>query len=143
MAILQLALAFSLALLLPSPTAAKTYDLQVDGGAIPDNTTLAAAWINGGAFNATLAKLQPGDTLLVPNRSFYLMGGIQTRDKVNVTIRIDGTLSFSNDIKAWPRKGNGQKAVSVVGVMPMWPHIVSASMSCATPLYTLQKASTS
>ena len=125
MTLLQLTLALSLALLLPS-TAAKTYDLQVDGGAVPDNTTLAAAWVNGGAFNATLAKLQPGDTLLVPNRSFYLMGGIQARDKVNVTIRIDGTLSFSNDIKAWPRNGNGQKAVRVwvVGVMPI---VASAS----------------
>eukprot|EP00947_MAST-08B_sp_MAST-8B-sp1_P003770 g3770.t1 len=100
-------------------TAARTYDLIKDGGAVPDVETLAAAWTNGGAFNKTLEMLEPGDTLLVPNRSFYLMGGIMGSGKVSVTILIEGTLTYSNDIKAWPRRGDGQKA-GVQECMHLW-----------------------
>ena len=33
------------------------------------------------------------------------MGGIQVNDLKGVTIQIDGELIYSNDMKAWPRKG--------------------------------------
>jgi hypothetical protein len=36
----------------------------------------ATVWTNGGILNATLAKLQPGDTWVVPNKTFYVMGGV-------------------------------------------------------------------
>merc|ERR1712226_1717941 len=38
------------------------------------------------------------------------MGGLQTCCMDSITIQIDGTLVFSNDIKSWPRHGDGLKA---------------------------------
>ena len=90
---------------------ARTWDLERDGGAIRNNATLGACWRNGAAFNTTLAMLGPGDTLLVPgNATFHLMGGIQVANKDSVTLQIDGTLVYSDDMKAWPRNGNGKDA---------------------------------
>ena len=43
---------------------------------LPHSLSMATGWKNGGILNATLAKLQPGDTLVVPNKTFYVMGGI-------------------------------------------------------------------
>eukprot|EP01047_Picozoa_sp_COSAG01_P064439 COSAG01_NODE_8526_length_2752_cov_29.698455_2_plen_476_part_00 len=32
-------------------------------------------WANGAAFNVSFSHLQPGDTLIVPNKTFHLVGG--------------------------------------------------------------------
>ena len=67
---------------LPSVTVAKRWDLERDFGAVPYEASRPAtaqpkvAWGNGAAFNVSLAKLQPGDTLVVPNKTFHLVGGI-------------------------------------------------------------------
>ena len=93
---------------------ASVIDFEVDGGAKANDNSWDAVWSNGAALNATLAKLQPGDTFVVPAKKFYIMGGIQARDLRNVTISVDGTLEFASTalnalryINAWPRKGNG------------------------------------
>jgi hypothetical protein len=75
-------------------------------GGIPDDMSEDTAWINGYLMNQTLGILIPGDTFIVPNKTFKLMGGIEARGLKSVTIQIDGTLLFSNDVKNWPRQAN-------------------------------------
>ena len=67
--------------------------------------------------NSTLRSLQPGDSLLVPNKTFHVMGGIRVANISHVVIRIDGTLRFAFEntfkdaeayIKQWPRRSNGK-----------------------------------
>jgi hypothetical protein len=76
------------------------------------------AWANGNAFNVSLAKLQPGDTLIVPNKTFHLVGGIIAKDVRDATISFDGTLVYAFEdtveaaeryIKSWPRRTKGSK----------------------------------
>ena len=57
--------------------------------------------------NETLAALAPGDTLLIPNKTYTLMGGIQATGLDSVVIKLDGTLSFSDAISEWPRDASG------------------------------------
>jgi len=85
-----------------------------DGGARPDDSSWDTVLKNGAALNKTLASLEPGDTLVVPAKTFYLMGGIKVSGLTSVTIRIDGTLYFDSGtlnaqryMKAWPRSQPG------------------------------------
>lgn len=89
---------------------ADTIDFEATGG-IADDFTLATAWHNGGLLNKTLNALAPGDTLVIPNKTFHLMGGILVQKRLTgCVIQLDGTLDFSDDIDAWPRSGDGPKA---------------------------------
>lgn len=112
-----------LALLLPL-SSAKVYDLERDFGAVPYDPRLPetamnrTAWANGNAFNTSLAKLGPGDTLIVPNKTFHLVGGIIAEDIRDVTISFDGTLVYAFEdtveaaeryIRDWPRRTTGSK----------------------------------
>ena len=76
-------------------------DFEQDVGGIADDFTEETAWYNGGLMNSTLAALMPGDTFVIPNKTFYLMGGITALDISSVVIVIDGTLQFSNDLNNW------------------------------------------
>jgi len=89
--------------------AARTINLE-EAGAVPNDRSLATKWANGAVLNATLANLSAGDRLLIPNSTYYIMGGIQSRGLKSVVIQIDGTLSFADDISEWPRSGNGRTA---------------------------------
>jgi len=89
-------------------TRAAVIDFEVDAGAIPDDSSLETAWKNGGLMNSTLAALLPGDTFIVPNKTFNLMGGIFIQNISSVTIQIDGTLIFSDNMDQWPRDDQGQ-----------------------------------
>jgi len=71
-------------------------------------------WHNGRLLNATLAQLAPGDTLLIPNKTFRIMGGIKAHGLKNVTIQLDGTLEFSEHIGDWPCRS--AKTHSLLGV---------------------------
>ena len=62
----------------------------------------AAASNNTADLNATLATLKAGDTLLIPNRTFWLAGGVRAFGLVNATLRLDGTLRFLAGRKGWP-----------------------------------------
>ena len=53
---------------------AKVFDLEEEG-AVPNDSSLATCWKNGGVFNDTLSRLQSGDTVVLPNATFYMMGG--------------------------------------------------------------------
>uniref|UniRef100_A0A7S1B9L9 Pectate lyase superfamily protein domain-containing protein n=1 Tax=Corethron hystrix TaxID=216773 RepID=A0A7S1B9L9_9STRA len=70
---------------------------------------MRAALHNGGLLNRTLNALAPGDTLIIPQRTFHVMGGILVQKRLaNCTIRLDGTLDFSKNVAAWPRDGDGR-----------------------------------
>merc|ERR1711991_340481 len=87
----------------------KIYNFTALGG-IEEDMSEAAAWKNGALFNETLAELEANDTLIFPNVTFYMMGGIVAHDISGVTISFDGTIIFSKDKKHWPRTGDGTKA---------------------------------
>ena len=61
----------------------------------PDDQASAAN--NTADLNAALAALLPGDTLSIPNRTFWLAGGVRSTGLVNATLRLDGTLQASRD----------------------------------------------
>ena len=72
-------------------------------GGIVDDCSDDTAWHNGRLLNKTLASLKPGDTLVIPEgKNFHLMGGVEVSDLSNVTISIDGKLTFTTAIKHWP-----------------------------------------
>ncbi|KAJ9462632.1 Endopolygalacturonase I [Diplonema papillatum] len=85
-------------------TRAALIDFEAIGG-VPGDARLSVALSNGALLNETLAGLQRFDTLLFPNKTFHLMGGIVGRGLHSVTLRFDGTLWFSDDIDAWPTDG--------------------------------------
>jgi len=78
-----------------------------DEGALPDDFANEVAWSNGRLMNQTLASLMPGDTFLIPNKTFMMMGGIRAYDLHSVTFQIDGTIVFSNNMDEWPREASG------------------------------------
>lgn len=81
-----------------------------EAGATPDHSSLATERANGALLNASLASLQPGDTLVIPNATYHVMGGIVGRKLKDVVIQIDGTLKFSTRADDWPRTGDGTDA---------------------------------
>jgi hypothetical protein len=89
-------------------------DIEKDGGAKSDDLSWDTVWKNGAVLNTTLQALSPGDTLVIPNKTFYVMGGIQASNLQSVTIQIDGTLAYASTtlnaekyIKQWPRSAGG------------------------------------
>lgn len=88
----------------------RTIDFEVDVGAVAEDHSLKTSLGNGAALNETFASMKPGDVLVIPNKTFTVMGGIHAKGLDSVTIQIDGTLSFSDDMKHWPRHGPGMHA---------------------------------
>ena len=72
-------------------------------GGISDLVSEEIAWQNGGLMNKTLNSLQAGDVFLIPNKTFYLMGGIKVVNITSVVLKLEGTLLYSNDTRSWPR----------------------------------------
>ena len=58
---------------------AKIWDFEKDGGAKANDDSWDVVLKNGAALNTTLGGLQPGDTFVVPAKTFYLMGGIEAK----------------------------------------------------------------
>ena len=81
---------------------ATTFDFEAQG-AVRDQDDLDTAWANGRLLNKTLAALSPGDTLIFPNATYHIMGGIKSDGLSDVTISFDGSLIFSDDIDEWPK----------------------------------------
>lgn len=80
----------------------------VDLGAKPSDAALATCQFNTRVINKALAVLQPGDTLLVPNSTFHVAGGITGGNLTDITLQIDGTLKWDNNQTAWPRAPGGR-----------------------------------
>lgn len=106
-----LALALSLALFTAHPSAAAVINFQTDAGAVPNDSSLATSWTNGGILNSSLAALKPGDTFLIPNITFHVMGGCVSSGLTDAIIQIDGTLVFSGDTHQWPRSRDGSSVL--------------------------------
>ncbi len=85
------------------------YDFETDLKAIPDDeSSYDIAVNNGNIMNSTLQNLlQPGDTLFIPNKTFYISGGIYGSNLNGIKIIIDGTLKFSDDRDTWPTHSDG------------------------------------
>ena len=77
---------------------------------LPGDDSLGTCIHNTAVMNNTLAKLQPGDTLLVPNTTFWMMGGVSNGNHplVDVTFQLDGTLKFIGQPLVWPRQPDGR-----------------------------------
>jgi len=91
--------------ILASLASARVVDFGQVGGISGEHADTKVALQNRDLFVSSLSSLDPGDTLLVPNTTFRIMGGMVLSDLYNVTIQLDGTLSFSDDLKAWPKDG--------------------------------------
>ena len=98
--------------------------------------TSSSWWTNGAALNAALRALQPGDTLVIPNKTYHIMGGIRSDDVSDVTIRVDGTLAWAVSMDEWPRKASigadGLHQVLEVFEGMRWSNVVFTSSSTGT-----------
>ena len=65
----------------------------------PDKST---AINNTAILNSALLSLQSGDTLIIPNKTYWLTGGVFASNLVNVTISLDGILKFVPGRTGWP-----------------------------------------
>jgi len=115
---------------------ARVIDFEVDVGAIPDDDTSSSWWTNGAALNSTLRSLQPGDTLVIPNKTYHIMGGIRADDLSDVTIQIDGTLAWAANMDEWPRTASigadGLHQVLEVWQGMRWSNVVFTSSGTGT-----------
>jgi len=73
----------------------------------PNDPSSATTWYNGALFNTTFASLMPGDRFIIPNSTFYVMGGIKAAELRDIIIQIDGTIIFSEDMDSWPTDAQG------------------------------------
>eukprot|EP00729_Bicosta_minor_P002821 gene2821-15510_t len=72
---------------------------QYTGTSGPDKST---ATNNTKTLNAAFLSLQSGDTLVIPNNSYWLTGGVFASNLLNVTVVLDGTLRFLPGRAGWP-----------------------------------------
>ena len=87
---------------------AAVWDFKALGAIADDGMNTTTLDANAALLNHTLQSiLSTGDTLIFPNTTFHLQGGITASGLRNITLRFDGTLSFANDRKRWPKKPNG------------------------------------
>ena len=84
------------------------YNFETLGAIADDGSNVTTLDANAALLNRTLQRvLAPGDTLVFPNTTFHLQGGVTASGLRNVTLRFDGTLSFADDRTRWPKKPNG------------------------------------
>eukprot|EP01084_Bolivina_argentea_P248968 416588_1 len=88
-------------------THGKTFNIEEEG-AVAENKSLSTCINNTAIFNQTLWALKPGDTLLVPyGKIFWFIGGIYGKNLKDITIQIDGSIYYTDDMEAWPRDDSG------------------------------------
>lgn len=102
-----------------SALSARVIDFARNGGKPGANEPTATAVENTALMNTLLSKLGEGGELVVGNETFVMMGGVIAEGLVHATIRIQGTLKFSNDIKAWPTGGKSGKSPITVCWSPL------------------------
>lgn len=75
-------------------------------GVIPDDDSRKVYDANQQKINKLFTKLQPGDIFYVPaNFIFWTNGGLEANNLSNVTFKIDGTISYQDNQRTWPRQG--------------------------------------
>ena len=80
------------------------YSLDSLGG-IP--SSMEHSEYNSKIINNTLMSLKPYDSFMIPNNTYYLMGGIRIQNIRSVNIINNGYVIFSDDINNWPRSPEG------------------------------------
>lgn len=84
---------------------ATVYNFKTLGG-IENEKTYDVGLTNAHVFNTILTGLKTGDTLVFPNTTFFMMGGITATGLEGVTVQFDGTIEFASGKKAlkhWPQ----------------------------------------
>ena len=87
----------------------KTINFQVDKGAISNDDSLETCIRNTNILNSVNNNITPGDTFVIPNETFYLMGGVQFSNLDSIIFQIDGSLIFTTHIDKWPKDDNKPK----------------------------------
>jgi hypothetical protein len=82
--------------------------LVIRFGGVPNDSSTVTTLHNGALLNKTLNALRPGDELVFPNTTYYLMGGIIASNLRDVVLRFEGSLVFSNNTDLWPRTAGGR-----------------------------------
>eukprot|EP00055_Hartaetosiga_balthica_P015670 m.94148 g.94148 ORF g.94148 m.94148 type:complete len:450 (-) comp8922_c0_seq6:2883-4232(-) len=72
-------------------------------GGIAGDDALETCEKNAHLLNKTLQALEPFDVFILPNETFWLIGGIQVFHLQHVTIQLDGTFAYTGNQTAWPR----------------------------------------
>jgi len=75
-------------------------------GAIPNNSSLEVINKNREIMNNIFNNLSPNAHFYIPNKTFYINGGIMASNLESVKIQIDGTLMFSDSLYNWPHDIN-------------------------------------
>lgn len=78
-----------------------------DEGAIRTSKSIDVAYKNRDILNSIFVSIQKGDTLIIPNQTYFVVGGIVATGLINITIQVDGTLLFSDDRATWPKSDTG------------------------------------
>ena len=74
----------------------------VDFGAVAGDMTYNIT--NKDAINSALAASKDGDTVLIPSGEvWHLVGGVLATKLSGVTLQIDGTMNFIDDLVNWPQ----------------------------------------
>ena len=94
-------------MLLPLLASSSVLDFESDFGAVRSLDDVASCQHNTDALNIALTSLSSGDTLLISNTTYCLNGGVSMDSLTDVTIQLDGTLSFSQHILHWPTDSSG------------------------------------
>jgi hypothetical protein len=81
-------------------------DFEQAGG-VPDNNSQETMEHNAALLTMLLSSLNAGDIFVLPNKTYWVNGGVVVHSLQDVTIRIDGTLKFSDDRKHWPKDASG------------------------------------
>lgn len=84
----------------------KTINYELDMGGIPFDQSLDIVVKNRDLFNSANDLLSSGDTLVIPNKTFYLMGGIKLKSLNSINFNLMGTIIFSDKLNKWPMKNN-------------------------------------
>jgi hypothetical protein len=77
-----------------------------DMGAIPNNNSFPVCENNTNLLNNILSNLHSNDIFIIPNETFWLNGGVYSTNLNNITIIIDGVISYQNNRLLWPRDNN-------------------------------------
>lgn len=76
----------------------KIINFLIDKKAIPNNNSLESAITNRDLMNSLNNDLLPGDKFIIPNNTFYFMGGIFLTNLDSIIFQIDGKIIFSDKI---------------------------------------------
>lgn len=85
----------------------RVLDFERDYGGIRSSYRVDIAELNGILLQKALENLDSGDELVIPEATFYILGGIIIENKEIISLNIKGKILFSSDKNSWPRDVRG------------------------------------